>query len=165
MKVEYPKYNEKQDGRIKITSEIAEEMQSLRREGHAVTWLAKHYGISLSTVVYHTDERQRDKILTRNRMNLRQYRNQWTPPEKRKRELQKQYRKKMEVQKEEMETFFKKDWETNKEKYREKNKKDWECNKEKLKEKNRQYYLANKEEQKRKARERYYKKKPLTTHN
>lgn len=155
--MEYPKYNEHQDARIKITHELEEEMRALRREGHAVTWLAKKFGISLSTVVYHTDERQRDKILTRNRENLKHYREQWTPPDKRKRQLKKQYQKKMNVQKEEMSEFFKKDWEENKEKYVAKNKEDWQKNKEKLRLKHQEYYQKNRERLKQTAKENYYK--------
>lgn len=157
--MERPHYNEHQDGRIKITSDIKEEMLALRKAGHAVTWLAKKYGISLSTVVYHTDERQRDKILTRNRENLRVYRNQWTPYEKRKQQLKNGYQKKMDIQGEEMKRLFKDDWKENKEKYREKNKADWQKNKEKLKEKHHQWYLKNREKVLKRMKEQYQIKK------
>ena len=54
------------DGRYKVTPEVVTEMNSLRKEGKTLDELSKYFKVSQTTIIYWTDDRQREKQRLKN---------------------------------------------------------------------------------------------------
>jgi len=54
------------DKRYKVTPEVVTEMNSLRKEGKTLDELSKYFKVSQTTIIYWTDDRQREKQRLKN---------------------------------------------------------------------------------------------------